>query len=50
MIKTEGLTHIHLVVRDIDRSLRFYQDAFSMKERFRVEKIWSFFPPLALVI
>lgn len=35
MIKTEGLTHIHLVVRDLNRSLRFYQDAFGMKERFR---------------
>jgi len=38
MIKTEGLTHIHLVVRDIARSLRFYQTAFGMKERFRVGK------------
>jgi len=38
MIKTEGLTHIHLVVRDIDRSLRFYREAFGMKERFRVGK------------
>lgn len=28
--------HIHLVVRDLARSLRFYQDAFGMKERFRV--------------
>ncbi len=36
MIKTEGLTNIHLVVRDLDRSLRFYQEAFGMKTRFRV--------------
>jgi catechol 2,3-dioxygenase-like lactoylglutathione lyase family enzyme len=35
MIKTEGLTHIHLVVRDLERSLRFYQGVFGMKERFR---------------
>ena len=35
MIRTQGLTHIHLVVRDLDRSLRFYQDVFGMKERFR---------------
>ena len=31
MIKTEGLTHIHLVVRDLDRSLRFYQQVFGVK-------------------
>ncbi len=35
MIKTEGLTHIHLVVRDLERSLRFYRGVFGMEERFR---------------
>ena len=35
MIRTQGLTHIHLVVRDLERSLRFYQDVFGMDERFR---------------
>jgi catechol 2,3-dioxygenase-like lactoylglutathione lyase family enzyme len=35
MIDTEGLTHIHLRVRDLDRSLRFYQGVFGMRERFR---------------
>ena len=35
MIRTEGLTHIHLVVRDLERSLRFYKSAFGMEERFR---------------
>ncbi|HUI26224.1 MAG TPA: VOC family protein [Candidatus Kryptonia bacterium] len=35
MIQTEGLTHIHLVVRDLERSLRFYQSVFGMEERFR---------------
>ena len=35
MIKTEGLTHLHLVVRDIERSLRFYQQVFGMEELFR---------------
>jgi catechol 2,3-dioxygenase len=34
MIKTEGLTHIHLVVRDLDRALRFYREVFGMEERF----------------
>jgi lactoylglutathione lyase len=34
-IRTQGLTHIHLVVADLDRSLRFYQEAFGMEEQFR---------------
>ena len=36
MIQTAGLTHIHLVVRDMERSLRFYRSVFGMEERFRV--------------
>jgi catechol 2,3-dioxygenase-like lactoylglutathione lyase family enzyme len=35
MIRTQGLTHIHLVVRDLERSLRFYQRVFGLEERFR---------------
>jgi len=35
MIRTQGLTHIHLVVRDLERSLRFYRSVFGMEERFR---------------
>jgi len=35
VIETQGLTHIHLVVRDLERSLRFYQGVFGMEERFR---------------
>jgi catechol 2,3-dioxygenase len=35
MIPTQGLTHIHLVVRDLERSLRFYQRVFGMVEQFR---------------
>lgn len=35
MIKTQGLTHIHLVVRDLKRSLRFYENVFGLEERFR---------------
>lgn len=35
MVNTEGLTHIHLMVGNLERSLRFYQDVFGMKERFR---------------
>ena len=36
MVKTAGLSHLHLVVRDMERSLRFYQSVFGMEERFRV--------------
>ena len=35
MIATEGLTHIHLLVSDLERSLRFYCDVFGLEERFR---------------
>lgn len=35
MIETEGLTHIHLFVADLKRSLRFYREVFGMEEMFR---------------
>ena len=35
MIETEGLTHIHLAVRDLDRSLTFYRETFGMEEMYR---------------
>jgi catechol 2,3-dioxygenase-like lactoylglutathione lyase family enzyme len=35
MIETEGLTHIHLLVRDIRQSASFYQRVFGMEEMFR---------------
>jgi catechol 2,3-dioxygenase-like lactoylglutathione lyase family enzyme len=35
MIRTRGLHHIHLAVRDLERSLRFYEQVFGMKEQFR---------------
>lgn len=34
MIKTAGLTHIHLMVSDLQRSLAFYQAVFGMEIRF----------------
>ena len=36
MIRTSGLTHIHLAVSDLPRSLKFYLDVFGMEERFWV--------------
>ena len=35
MIGTQGLTHIHLMVRDLDRSIEFYKRVFGLEERFR---------------
>jgi catechol 2,3-dioxygenase-like lactoylglutathione lyase family enzyme len=35
MIETEGLTHLHLFVADLPRSLRFYQEVFGLTEVFR---------------
>ena len=34
MIKTQGLTHIHLYVDDLARSTRFYESVFGMKTMF----------------
>jgi len=35
VIKTEGLYHINLVVRDLERAQRFYHDVFGLEELFR---------------
>jgi catechol 2,3-dioxygenase-like lactoylglutathione lyase family enzyme len=35
MVKTRGLYHLHLIVRDLERSLRFYREVFGLEERFR---------------
>ena len=35
MIPTEGLTHVHLIVSDLSRSLHFYSTVFGMEEQFR---------------
>jgi catechol 2,3-dioxygenase-like lactoylglutathione lyase family enzyme len=35
MIRTHGLTHVHLIVADLDRSLAFYARVFGMVEQFR---------------
>jgi catechol 2,3-dioxygenase-like lactoylglutathione lyase family enzyme len=37
MIKTYGLTHINLAVRDPDSSLAFYEKVFGVKEYYRDE-------------
>ncbi|MEP7270283.1 MAG: VOC family protein [Acidobacteriota bacterium] len=35
MIETHGLTHISLAVSDPERSLRFYQQVFGVREYYR---------------
>ena len=37
MIKTHGLTHIALAVKDPDRSLKYYVRVFGVKEYYRDE-------------
>ena len=34
-MRTQGLTHIHLMVRSLERSLAFYTRVFGLKEQFR---------------
>ncbi|HYD10217.1 MAG TPA: VOC family protein [Acidimicrobiales bacterium] len=34
MIRTDGLYHLHLVVADVQRSLRFYEDTFGVTVEF----------------
>lgn len=38
MVKTHGLTHISLAVKDPDRSLKFYTKVFGVKEYYRDEE------------
>lgn len=34
---TQGLNHAHLVVTDLERSVRFYREAFGVEELYRRE-------------
>ena len=34
-VRTHGLTHLNLAVRDLERSLRFYETVFGVKEYYR---------------
>jgi catechol 2,3-dioxygenase-like lactoylglutathione lyase family enzyme len=39
MVRTYGLTDINLVVRDVERSLRFYRQVFGVEEYGRTEGV-----------
>jgi lactoylglutathione lyase len=45
VIETEGLTHLHLFVADLDRSLRFYREVFGFEEMFRDGRTMVFLRP-----
>ncbi len=45
MVETEGLTHIHLFVSDLNRSLRFYSEVFGFEEMFREGPKMAFLRP-----
>src|SRR5947207_3103037 len=42
MIRTRGLTHIHLIVRDMKRSLHFYRTVFGMQVSFKAGRSMVF--------
>ena len=39
MVRTHGLTHLNLAVRDVERSVRFYQQVFGVEPYWREEGI-----------
>jgi catechol 2,3-dioxygenase-like lactoylglutathione lyase family enzyme len=46
-IKAEGFNHLHINVRDLARSIRFYKEAFELKVGFSAGKDLIFMVPLA---
>jgi catechol 2,3-dioxygenase-like lactoylglutathione lyase family enzyme len=46
-IKAEGFNHLHISVRDLARSIRFYKEAFGLKVGFSAGKDLIFMVPQA---
>jgi catechol 2,3-dioxygenase-like lactoylglutathione lyase family enzyme len=46
-IKAEGFNHLHINVRDLARSIRFYKEAFGLKVGFSAGKELIFMVPEA---
>lgn len=42
MIRSRGLTHIQLAVRDVARSVRFYKAVFGMEDKFAPDQTTAF--------
>lgn len=45
IVKAVALNHLHLNVRDLERSVRFYKEAFGLVETFRPEPKLAFMSP-----
>ena len=45
MTSVSGIGHIHLHVADLERSIRFYGEAFGFREHFRVRSTMVFLGP-----
>jgi len=46
-IRAEGFNHLHLNVRDLARSIRFYEEAFGLKVSFMAGPDLTFMTPRA---
>jgi catechol 2,3-dioxygenase-like lactoylglutathione lyase family enzyme len=44
-LRAEGFNHLHLNVRDLKRSIAFYQDAFGLKVSFKAGEDLIFMAP-----
>ena len=44
-VTAEGFNHLHLNVRDLTRSVRFYQEAFGLKVAFEADENLIFMTP-----
>ncbi|HZC15646.1 MAG TPA: VOC family protein [Caulobacteraceae bacterium] len=46
-IRAEGFNHLHINVRDLERSIRFYEEAFGLRLDFKADVSLVFMTPQA---
>jgi catechol 2,3-dioxygenase-like lactoylglutathione lyase family enzyme len=46
-IRAEGFNHLHINVRDLERSIRFYREAFGLEIGFKADDCLIFMTPKA---